>query len=64
MSLFLPHLDNGWEVDQALLREEERVVVLRFGHDYDPACMYMDEMLYKIAEDIRLFAVVYLVDIT
>jgi len=24
----------------------------------------MDELLYKIAEDIRLFAVVYLVDIT
>ena len=24
----------------------------------------MDESLYKIAEDIRLFAVVYLVDIT
>lgn len=64
MSIFLPHLENGWEVDQALLTEEERVVVLWFGHDYDSACMQMDELLYKIAEDIRLFAVVYLVDIT
>ena len=27
MSYMLPHLDNGWEVDQAILSEEERVVV-------------------------------------
>lgn len=24
----LPHLNNGWEVDQAILSEEERVVVI------------------------------------
>jgi DIM1 family U5 snRNP protein len=27
MSYMLPHLENGWEVDQAILSEEERVVV-------------------------------------
>jgi len=27
------------QVDQAILSEEERVVVIRFGHDWDPACM-------------------------
>jgi hypothetical protein len=27
MSYMLPHLNNGWEVDQAILCEEERVVV-------------------------------------
>ena len=32
----LPHLDSGFAVDQAILSEEERVVVLRFGHDWDP----------------------------
>jgi hypothetical protein len=26
----LPHLNNGWEVDQAILSEEERVVVIIF----------------------------------
>ncbi len=38
--------------------------MIRFGHDHDPACMHMDEMLYKVAESVRLFAVVYLVDIS
>jgi len=30
MSYMLPHLNNGWEVDQAILSEEERVVVSLF----------------------------------
>jgi DIM1 family U5 snRNP protein len=36
MSYLLPHLKSGWEVDQAILNEEERLVVVRFGHDWDP----------------------------
>ena len=44
--------------------EEERVVVLRFGHDYDPQCMQMDETLYGISEKVKNYAVIYLVDIT
>ena len=44
MSYMLPHLTNGWQVDQAILNEPERVVVIRFGHDWDPACMKMDEV--------------------
>lgn len=27
-----------------LLQEEDRVVVIRFGHDYDETCMQMDEV--------------------
>ena len=60
----LPHLENGYEVDQAIISEEDKVVVIRFGHDYDPQCMKMDEILYKVAEDVKNFAVIYLVDIT
>ena len=45
MSYMLPHLENGWQVDQSILNEQERVVVIRFGHDWDPACMKMDEVL-------------------
>ena len=41
------------QVDQAILSEEERVVVVRFGHDWDPTCMQMDEILYKIADKVR-----------
>ena len=54
MSYMLPHLHNGWQVDQAILSEEERVVVVRFGHDWDPTCMQMDEILYKIAERVSI----------
>lgn len=60
----LPHLKSGWDVDQAILNEEERVVVIRFGHDWDKTCMLMDEILFAIAEDVSKFAVIYLVDNT
>jgi DIM1 family U5 snRNP protein len=39
MSYMLPHLRTGYAVDQAILSEEDRVVVIRFGHDWDPVCM-------------------------
>mmetsp|Transcript_51079 Transcript_51079/g.103868 ORF Transcript_51079/g.103868 Transcript_51079/m.103868 type:complete len:143 (+) Transcript_51079:238-666(+) len=64
MSCMLPHLDSGYAVDQAILSEEDRVVIIRFGHDWDPACMKMDETLYHVADKIKNFAVMYLVDIT
>ncbi|KAJ3378094.1 Thioredoxin-like 4A [Entophlyctis sp. JEL0112] len=51
-------------VDQAILSEEDRVVVIRFGHDWDSQCMIMDELLYSIVEKVKNFAVIYLVDIT
>lgn len=64
MSYFLPHLPSGWHVDEAIKSEEDRVVVIRFGHDWDPQCMTMDETLYSVAEKVQNFAVIYLVDIT
>jgi DIM1 family U5 snRNP protein len=63
MAYLLPHLQNGWEVDQAILSEEDRVVVIRFGRDADQACMVQDEVLAKIAEKVKNFAVIYVVDI-
>ncbi|BGP23591.1 U5 snRNP protein, DIM1 family [Rhodotorula toruloides] len=64
MSMFLPKLESGWHVDQAILAEESRVVVIRFGHDWDPECMVHDETLFKIAEKVKNMAVIYTVDIT
>ncbi|KAM0938787.1 putative Dim1 family, Thioredoxin-like superfamily [Dioscorea sansibarensis] len=64
MSYLLPHLHSGWAVDQAILAEEERLVVIRFGHDWDETCMQMDEVLASVAETIKNFAVIFLVDIT
>jgi DIM1 family U5 snRNP protein len=44
------------------LSEESRIVCLRFGNDADPACMEMDEKLYKIADAVKEWAVIYIVD--
>ena len=63
MSYMLPHLHSGWAVDQAILAEEERVVAVRFGQDHDPSCMRMDETLFKVADVVKNFAVIYLVDV-
>lgn len=63
MSYVLPHLSSGWAVDQAIVTEEDRVVVIRFGSDLDPTCMAQDDMLASITELVSRFAVIYVVDI-
>ena len=49
-------MTNGWQVDQAILSEEDRLVTIRFGRDWDPICMKMDETLYGVAGMIPLFS--------
>ena len=49
---------------QAIVQEKEKLVVIRFGHDWDPDCMLQDETLYSIADKVSNFAVIYLVDIS
>jgi DIM1 family U5 snRNP protein len=46
------------------LSEEDKIVLIRFGHDWDPACMKMDETLFSIAEKVKNYCTIYLVDIT
>jgi U5 snRNP protein, DIM1 family len=62
MSFMIPHLPSAWHVDQAIMSEEERLVVIRFGRDSNPDCMRQDEILYRIAERVKNFAVIYLCD--
>ncbi|KAJ9438221.1 Thioredoxin-like protein YLS8 [Diplonema papillatum] len=64
MSYLLPHLETGWAVDQAILTEEEKVVAIRFGHDWDKDCMVMDEVLAKTAEKLKNMAMIYVVDVS
>lgn len=40
------------------------MVLIRWGTDADPTCMIMDECLYRVAELVKNFAVIYLVDVT
>lgn len=63
MSYFLHHLHTGWHVDQAILSEDDRIVVIRFGRENEPQCMVMDETLFRILERVKNFAVIYLVNI-
>lgn len=64
MAYLLPHLESTEAVNRALSEEQERVVVIRWGTDSDSTCMIMDETLFKIAELVKNFAVIYLVDNT
>merc|ERR1711964_73613 len=63
-SVVLPHLITGWHVDQAIMSEEERLVIIRFGRDWDPDCMRQDEVLYRIADRVKNFAVIYVCDLS
>lgn len=60
----LQDLRTGWHVDQAIVTDNERLVVIRFGTDTDRDCLLMDELLYSISEKVRRFAVIYTCDIT
>jgi len=37
---------------------------MRFGHDHDAVCMQQDEVLAGVADKIKNWAVIYLVDIS
>ena len=41
------------EFSDALRLEQERLVVVRCGTDYDPQCLAMDEALAAVAEEVR-----------
>lgn len=63
-SVFLPNLRTGWHVDQAILSEEDRLVVVRFGDPGAREVLQMDELLYKAAPLVSQFAAVYTCDTT
>ncbi|XP_060232890.1 thioredoxin-like protein 4A [Meriones unguiculatus] len=49
----LPHLHNGWQVDEGILLKEEHMVIIHFGQEWDPTCMKMDEVLFSLAEKVN-----------
>ena len=62
MSYLLPHLHSGWAVDQAILAEEERLVVIRFGHDWDETCMQVTRLCFFILPIWLLFISYFVLD--
>eukprot|EP01013_Petalomonas_cantuscygni_P023918 TRINITY_DN45445_c0_g1_i1.p2 TRINITY_DN45445_c0_g1~~TRINITY_DN45445_c0_g1_i1.p2 ORF type:complete len:143 (-),score=25.16 TRINITY_DN45445_c0_g1_i1:49-477(-) len=62
MAFLLPNLYSGWAVDCAIQHDDDRIVVIRFGIPDDPRCAIMDHTLSSIAETLKQFAVIYLVD--
>lgn len=60
MSSFLYTLHTAFHVDQAILSEDARLVVIRFGIPTAPATMAMDELLFSQAERLRNYAAIYL----
>eukprot|EP00405_Crypthecodinium_cohnii_P051888 CAMPEP_0206591302 /NCGR_PEP_ID=MMETSP0325_2-20121206/40168_1 /ASSEMBLY_ACC=CAM_ASM_000347 /TAXON_ID=2866 /ORGANISM="Crypthecodinium cohnii, Strain Seligo" /LENGTH=126 /DNA_ID=CAMNT_0054100487 /DNA_START=303 /DNA_END=679 /DNA_ORIENTATION=- len=63
MAFMLPHLHTAFSVEQAVVNAGDRLVCVRFGMDYDPNCMQMDEIIYSCFEEIKGFCDIYLVDI-
>lgn len=47
-------------MDQAILSEDDRLVIVRFGREEQPDCMMVDEILYQISGRIKNFGVIYL----
>ncbi|KAK9432119.1 4A/4B type thioredoxin-like protein [Lipomyces doorenjongii] len=54
---------HWWLILTFMHPEEERLVVIRFGRDWDEQCMRMDELLYRVADRVKNFAVIYVCDI-
>lgn len=53
---------TAYQVDQSILCETERLVIIRFGLSSHLDCILMDEILSKCAPLLRRWAIIYLVD--
>ena len=63
MSYALIHLKNAWQVDQAILNEQSRLVVIRWGLEDTIECKLQDQILFQIAEKCKNFVAIYAVEI-
>mmetsp|Transcript_13170 Transcript_13170/g.38749 ORF Transcript_13170/g.38749 Transcript_13170/m.38749 type:complete len:156 (+) Transcript_13170:83-550(+) len=56
-------IGSAEHVDQTLLAERQRMVLIRFGRGSDPSTVAADVILNEIAHELWLYCVIYLVDI-
>nr|ACU45164.1 Dim1 [Prorocentrum minimum] len=61
----LPSLHTTFSIDQAVMGEENqnKVVCLRMGRDFDPDCMMMDEVLKSAQPTVEPLCAIYTVDV-
>ena len=50
MSYLIQQLNSGWEVDNAIMHEENKLVIIRFGKNTNSQCMQMDDVLFKVSD--------------
>eukprot|EP01012_Entosiphon_sulcatum_P026430 TRINITY_DN3187_c0_g1_i1.p2 TRINITY_DN3187_c0_g1~~TRINITY_DN3187_c0_g1_i1.p2 ORF type:complete len:145 (-),score=41.31 TRINITY_DN3187_c0_g1_i1:404-838(-) len=62
MAYQFQQLHNGLALEQALGSDNERLVVLRYGSSWDPACMQMDELLVQLYDRVRPHVCVFVMD--
>ncbi|CAE8599626.1 unnamed protein product [Polarella glacialis] len=60
----LQHLHSPWAVEKAITGDDSRVLLLRFGHDYDPECKLMDDVLLSVRDTIKARCEIFLIDIS
>lgn len=59
----IPDLKSGWHIDQAILNDTKRLVVIRFGRPSRLNCQIMDSMLKALQFKLINLAALYFVNI-
>ncbi|KAL6927528.1 hypothetical protein ACO0SA_003827 [Hanseniaspora valbyensis] len=59
----IPELKSGWHIDQAILYDTKRVVIIRFGRPSRLNCKIMDSILKSLQFKLINLAALYFVDI-
>ena len=55
-------LKSSWEVNLAILQEENKLVIIRFGNPTNPFCAKMDEFYAQAQQEMSNLAIFYTVD--
>ncbi|KAL5014980.1 hypothetical protein ScPMuIL_009250 [Solemya velum] len=62
MDYFSPKLASKAEIDDAIRKTEDLVLVLSFVKDNDQTCLQLDNILFKVGPEVANMARVYVVD--
>ncbi|XP_061187570.1 thioredoxin-like protein 4B [Saccostrea cucullata] len=63
MSYLLESLETKEDVDRAISKTTDVVLLLRFGRDQDSTCLQLDHLLAKCSQELANMAKIYIVDV-